>query len=179
MRHRSTAALLAAPALLLALPAGAADFFYAGGALSRAKIESNRTLGAGSFSDSDFGWKLYGGYRALDWLAAELSYVSFGTPTDTVGGVRYDARASGLAAHGIALLPVGDFDVYGKAGLARLDHRLTSPTVRIDRTDTRFTYGVGTQWNSGNLHVRAEYESYDTPGGTPRMLSLGVGFSFR
>ncbi len=49
----------------------------------------------------------------------------------------------------------------------------------FDDKSTEFAYGLGVQWNLGNLGLRAEYEKYDTDViGDLDVISLGAVFTF-
>src|SRR5690606_14164384 len=90
---RTSAAVLALLLLPGPLLAGTDSGLYAGFGLGRASIELDPAEGFG-FDDDDAAWKLVGGYN-YGWiplvdLAAELSYVDFGTPDD--GSVEVDAK---------------------------------------------------------------------------------------
>lgn len=86
------------------------------------------------------------------------------------------------------------FDVYGKAGIARLQTAVhhsvnfyctidspclpTQRPLRVDRTDGRFAYGAGAQIKIAAFAVRAEYERISTRRGDPDLLSIGATWSF-
>lgn len=98
----------------------------------------------------------------------------------------------GAAAFGVLYLPVPIVDVYGKAGVARLDSTvkgsICSPcacsfqicrsSFQLNRTNTSGAFGVGAQYRYGSWAVRAEYERFNAAGGNPSLLSAGITWSF-
>jgi opacity protein-like surface antigen len=108
-------------------------------------------------------------------------------------GAPYSQAKAG-AAFGVLYLPlpIPWFDVYGKAGVARL-HEIdyfnyqTQPcnavpgcytATQADRWSTDFAYGAGVQWHVGVLGLRAEYERIDTSGANPDMFTFGLTWTF-
>lgn len=182
-------ALAGALASLPGAPAVADDsLLYVGAGAG----QSNVKVGQIDFNKTDFGWKAYVGTRPISLLGAELAYLDFGKPTRTVNGVNNDASAKGVSATGLVYLPLPMplVDVYGKAGFARLQATArayaalcgtTGPgcsSFAFDRKNTQATYGLGAQLHWGSLAARLEYEHFQTNGGTPSLLSVGVFYGF-
>src|SRR5262245_9322742 len=78
-----------------------------------------------NFDADDTGYKLIAGIRPLDWLAVEASYVNFGKPEDTVGGVKLKADGDGISAFGVGFLAVGPVDIFAKVGLISWDSKIS------------------------------------------------------
>ncbi len=213
-----TSALIIAAIALLGLPGGNAvadDLLgmYVGGSVGQSHVRSDQVLffspvgtpltSAVSLAKSATGWKLLVGLRPISWVGAELAYVDFGHPTATKGpppafGLSYNAglRAKAATAFGIlyAPIPIPRFDMYAKAGLARLQTTvngdalfgcwgpLTCPvgfgTIHRDQTSARFAYGAGMQARLSAIGIRLEYERIRASEGDPDLLSLGVTWSF-
>jgi hypothetical protein len=196
-RSRHTArAHLAAAALAVAAtlgahstPAAAEDqLLYVGGSAGQA----NTKVGQIAFNESDLGWKLTVGTHPIGLLGAELSYIDFGKPTATYSGVNNEATTKGAVAWGMiyAPLPLPIFDVYGKLGLARLQANASAylsgcsgpgpgcTLFAFNKTNTQPAYGAGAQAHWGPVAARIEYEHYQTTGGSPSLLSVGVIYSF-
>src|SRR3981081_1913014 len=130
--------------LLSAAGAAAADplGFYVGGAAGQATLRVDHAVLRGnavdvavasnpfSFSKHATGWKLQVGLRPISFIGAEIEYVDFGSSSASYSGgsvhsyLSYQAntRAKATTAFGVlyAPIPLPWFDVYGKAGLARL-----------------------------------------------------------
>src|SRR5262245_8901854 len=147
------------PALMLALigtTAQAADNgFYLGAGVTQAEVDD--ILDAG-FDIDDTAWKVIAGFRPIDLIAIEATYMDLGSESRTVAGITGRADAKAFAAHGLvyAPIPVPFLGIYGKAGLARwdLDGDVNSNLVRFDRHGTEFAWGAGAQLNFGSFGAR-------------------------
>jgi hypothetical protein len=213
-----TSALIIAAIELLGLPGGNAvadDLLgmYIGGSVGQSHVRSDQVLfyksdgtqltSAVSVAKSATGWKLLVGMRPISWVGAELAYVDFGNPTASHGpppgfGLSYNAalRAKAATAFGVlyAPIPIPRFDLYAKAGLARLQTSVNGDAyygcfppllcaigpgaVHSNQTSTRFAYGTGMQARFSAIGIRLEYERISASGGDPDLLSLGVTWSF-
>jgi opacity protein-like surface antigen len=171
---------------------------YVGASFGRAnvRVDSKTTGSLFDFDEHHAGWKGLLGVRPLSALGAEVEYIDFGHPDHTIDGVRTDARARGVGAFAVGYLPIPIIDVFGKAGVARLQtiaHGTATtlqPTGEVcnnssasclfdtDHTDTRFAYGAGVQVKLARLGVRAEYERITANGADPSLLSVGLTYTF-
>jgi opacity protein-like surface antigen len=169
------AALLALPVV----PAVAADNgFYLGGSIGQANLkvdDLSNGISTADFDGDDMAWKLIAGFRPLDWLGLEASYVNFGEPEDTVLGEKLKAEGDGITAFAVGFLPVGPVDLYAKAGLISWDSKI-SGDFSDDGTD--LAYGVGAQFRVLSLSIRAEYEKFDVSNVDLDMISVGVTYTF-
>jgi opacity protein-like surface antigen len=113
-------------------------------------------------------------------------------------GLSYDVgvRTTAATAFGIlyAPIPIPRFDIYGKAGVARVQTNVDgnatygcyppllcpiSPgAVNSNQTNTGFAYGAGVQVRLSAIGIRLEYERISASGGDPDLLSLGVTWNF-
>ena len=164
--------------------------FYAGAAFSQAQVEAG-TPSFGSFKEDHSGYQLMMGLRPIALFGAELEYLDFGHPSGMVGGWPTDLAMRGSAAFAVVYLPLPLLDLYAKAGVARLQSRLTTVTTvtcppanpgcnvfRTESTDTRLAAGVGAQVKLGSWTLRGEYAAFSVSGGTPGMTSLGLMRTF-
>lgn len=168
-----TAICLFAPAL----PALAADNgFYLGGSVGQANIEvEDVTVSGEDFDADDTGYKLIAGFRPLDWLGLEASYVNFGEPEDTLLGNSVEVEGDGISAFAVGFLAAGPVDLFAKVGLLSWDSRI----VGANEDGTDLTYGVGAQFRLLSLGVRAEYEIFDVDDVDDlNMISIGVTYTF-
>jgi OOP family OmpA-OmpF porin len=168
-----TAICLFAPAL----PALAADNgFYLGGSVGQANIEvEDVTFNGEDFDADDTGYKLIAGFRPLDWLGLEASYVNFGEPEDTLLGNSVEVEGDGISAFAVGFLAAGPVDLFGKVGLLSWDSRI----VGSNEDGTDLAYGVGAQFRLLSLSVRAEYEIFDVEDVDDlNMISIGVTYTF-
>jgi Outer membrane protein beta-barrel domain len=156
-----------------------------------------------AFYAHNTGWKAVIGVRPISFVGAELEYIDFGRVpgsipgTFLIGNVQGDLHSNATALFGVAYLPlpVVLLDVYAKAGIARYqtsDTFSSGPlscrepllciigpvSYRIDRTDARFAYGVGTRVKLSAFAIRAEYERIAANGADPDLVSLGLTWSF-
>jgi hypothetical protein len=146
----------------------------------------------GALDNTDNGLKLVGGVRLLDSFGVELNYADHGKATVPSGIVcvaivdqncpdtsRISAKTVSAYAVGFLDLPVIDF--FAKAGLARMDGKLTTPnqpTFSFKDNDTDFAWGVGAQAHFLSLGVRVEYEQFKLFGESLRAVSASLVYTF-
>jgi hypothetical protein len=177
--------------------------FYLGAGVGYSTIRSDDpSYGLpGYFNDHQTAWKAIAGVRPIPFVGAEAEYIDFGQPGNHYGPNSYNyygfdshPRAGMLFAVGYLPLPVPFFDVFGKAGVARLDTDVTTvvqscappltcaPTTssyyRHDQTDNRFAYGVGIQSKYWGVSFRAEYERISSTYGDPDALTVSATWTF-
>lgn len=145
------------PAPLLA---GTDSGLYAGFGLGRASVELDPVDGFG-FDDEDAAWKLIGGYN-FGWiplvdLAAEASYVDFGTPDDD--GVEVDAK--GVSVVGLAGVNFGLLGAFAKLGGIAWDADFDGPSGSSGDDGFDPAWGLGVRANLFSFQLRAEYEYFD------------------
>jgi hypothetical protein len=114
--------------------------------------------------DSATGWSATAGWRFNRWFALEANYLDAGRPqwddflvyVPELGGVYdveadVDFRATDLSA--VAMLPIGIWDVYVKAGVARYEAESRQRVVDVatgrafrrtfEHSDTTVAFGIG------------------------------------
>jgi hypothetical protein len=188
----------ASTAVLADNPAG----FYVGAGVGYSTIRSDDPAYGypGYFNDHQTAWKVMAGVRPIPIIGAELEYIDFGQPGTHRGyfdtnyyGTDSHPRAGALFGVGYLPIPVPFFDVYGKAGVARLETDVTTTVVpdcgpgvtcpryvstRHDQTDNKFAYGVGVQSKWWGVSFRAEYERISSSYGDPDALTVGATWTF-
>ncbi len=128
----------------LAQPAVAKDSgFYFGGSIGSATVNIDDI----DFDESDFAWKLYGGYTLGSWLGIEGGYVDFNSST------------SGFDAFAMAGLPLGPVRIFGKLGGIYWDSDVNGNTGSDDGFDAGI--GVGLEFSLFSVAMRAEVEYFD------------------
>ena len=190
-------ACTASTAALAENPAG----FYLGAGVGYSTIRSDDTAYGlpGYFNDHQTAWKLIAGVRPISILGAEFEYIDFGQPGNhhnydpNYYGLDSHPRASALFAVGYLPLPIPLIDVYGKAGVARLQTDVTtfvpscgtsaycttpSTSFRQNQTDNRFAYGVGVQSKYWGVSFRAEYERISSQYGDPDAVTVSATWTF-
>jgi opacity protein-like surface antigen len=178
--------------------------FYLGAGVGYSTVRSDDSAYGlpGYFNDHQTAWKAIAGVRPIPFLGAEYEYIDFGHPSHDYGnynsfanyGFDSHPRASALFGVGYLPLPIPFFDVYGKAGVARLQTDVTTfvgpaitcpvnqncPAnyVRHDQTYERFAYGVGVQSRAWGVTFRAEYERINSQFGDPDALTVSATWTF-
>jgi hypothetical protein len=176
--------------------------FYIGAGVGYSTVRSDDPAYGlpGYFNDHQTAWKVIGGIRPLPIVGAEVEYIDFGHPNHDYGangyanyGLDSHPRAAALFGVGYLPLPIPFFDVFGKAGVARLQTDVTTfqsqgctpltntcPGIytRNNQTDNRFAYGVGVQSKAWGFAFRAEYERISSQFGDPDALTVSATWSF-
>ncbi len=195
MRMRSFSAVVAVGFLLVfAAPAADAGGFYVGGSVGQTSadtgfVDSGFTPGL-SVDDTNTGFKVFGGYSILRFLAVEAAWVDvsevsveMSTPTP----VTMTSGADGFSVEAMGILPLGkgfqlfaEYGMYmwdGTVALVSSDPLIPSGSASDDGTDP--TYGLGVGWNfKGPGSLRFEMERYAMEEMDVDMYSLGFSFSF-
>ena len=174
-KHELLAAIAAAaltmPALALAQDAG--GYFGLSTGASKAKqwcdsgdLPAGATLA--SCDRRDRGWKMFAGYRMYRVLAFEASFIDFGSrslrATSGAESTTVTARATAFSAAAVGIIPLGPFELFGKAGIARVkaqsdDVSLSGAAFRLGRNDNEAHVGLGLNYRfSSEWDVRAELE---------------------
>jgi len=184
-RLMTALALAAAGVLLLSGAARADSGPYLGASIGSATVAADLDpdFGVGNFDESDFGYKIHGGYlfdlAVLD-LGVEAAYVDLGTPSFSVLGDSVTIDVTGLSLFGLAGIDLGPVGVFAKAGLINWDAALSvrglGEVASDDGSDP--AYGVGARFVLGSLEIRGEYEYFDLDG-TDDVYMLSAGLVWR
>ncbi len=218
MKRNSVRLLLIAPMLALAATAAQAQSgaerggyggFSVGQALSAFSDDSLPVAGAtaSTLSNEDnasTGFKLYGGYRLLRWLAVEAGYASVGSLSATrnvtapfAGSLRSDIKSKYLFFDAVGILPIvrDKFEFFGTLGFVIIttnaDLSTTGGAVLTGNShhvlrQSNAKIGLGAEFHfSPTLGLR--FEAEDIPGVGDKqtigkfdinMFSLGVTYRF-
>jgi OmpA-OmpF porin, OOP family len=117
----------------------------------------------------DNAWKLFAGWRFNPYLAFEAAYIDFGRPSDRFDSSgsngNYKVELSGFAPYVIGSIPLGNAELFAKAGSyfydvdVLVDFDNPGPELRSSHSRNDFLYGGGIGYTfMDHLHVRAEYE---------------------
>ena len=171
-----------------AIPAAAADNgFYLGASIGGSSIkvsDFDEDFGDLNFSDGDFAYKLFAGYRFMSFLGVEAGYVDLGSPSDNVGDdINVKIGVDGWDAFAVGFLPIGPVDVFAKLGLISWDADIRAAfedIVEHDSDDgTDVAWGLGVALRLGSLAVRAEGERFELGDADEvYMFSVGATFTF-
>jgi opacity protein-like surface antigen len=172
--HSIGIAALAAAGLLvspLALSQNSAEdtnrpgFYIGAGAGTSTFKDEPPELNGQDFDEDEFAWKVFAGYRVpvakiLD-LAVEGTYRDFGNPDATVSGsvVKYDT--TGWDISGLAIVPLGPFDLFARGGYGWYDVTKHFSGVEVDDDKGAWLYGLGAGFRIWRFSLRAEWERFE------------------
>ena len=180
---------------------------YVGAGVGESNVGNSYDYGYyGGYHDRDVAWKAIVGIRPIPFVGAEAQWIDFGSGHGDNGYYGFGDYYANSVSHpkaavlygiGYLPLPVPFLDVYGKAGVARLQTDLTTyqytgggycpppysacaaPTAyRIDQWNTKFAWGagVGTHWQ--DFGFRAEYERIASQYGNPAAFTVSATWTF-
>jgi len=180
---------MALAACCIGASANAADNgFYLGLGAGRSDFNLESAL-----DNADTGLKLIAGIRLLDSFGVELNYADHGKASIPSGiacialvGVNCpdttNVKAKTTAAYAVGFLDFPLLDLFGKAGLAKVGGKLSTPgqpTFNFSNDDTDFAWGAGAQAHFGSLGARVEYEQFKLFGDQKlRMVSASLVYTF-
>ena len=122
-------------------------------------------------SESDTGYKFFGGYTVNNNLGFEIAFVDLGQYVDGL------LEQYGVAFEVVGYLPLSsNLDLMGKLGM----FSWTVDVLNASDDGTDLTYGLGVQYDLNNrLYVRGEWEQFtDVSGGDVSLLSVGLLYAF-
>jgi len=167
-------ATLASSAIAGAQEAELEDPFYIGfgGGMSFLAPESDSSA-LSLTEDSDFAYKLFGGYRFTQNLSMELFWSDLGAAEFSSGSSNdFDVEYGAYGIGGVYDFPLNDrWSLSAKAGIGRLEN--DAGDVELNRVNDNFIYvGAGATWNiTGSWDLRGEYEYFDSDA---QLLSLNI-----
>ena len=135
--------------------------FYVGGGVGNATLRLEDTDSPADFEDDDTGYRLIGGYRWFRYFAVEANITDYGTQEGRILGADIEGDFSAIHAAAVGLIPLGSFDLFGKAGIAFWDgslERLGSRIV-VSENNAEPVLGLGAQFRAGQLTIRGEAET--------------------
>jgi OOP family OmpA-OmpF porin len=166
MSNTTLRKLLLATALCAALPAMAQSPvppWYFGAGVGQGHLGVNGTdltgLDNAQVDDKETTYTIRAGWRFNPYMALELGYYDLGKYKfhgRTVAGtldVDGEARAKSIGLSFVGIVPIDNFDLYGRIGFARSELKANAsaplaPTpVNTKDKQNEATYGVGARWN--------------------------------
>jgi hypothetical protein len=163
--------------LALAMAAGPAladenKGFYLGAGVGEFSLEIDdfEDFAGTSFDSDDTSLKVFGGWRFNPYFAAELAYIDFGGPEDTLTvlgiPVNTDVEVSGIAPYLVGTLPLGIFELFAKVGYYFYDVEVTASgggvSASDDMSDEDLVYAAGVGLVLfDHFNARLEYEIAD------------------
>jgi OOP family OmpA-OmpF porin len=191
-KHEFLAAIAAAALTMpvLALAQDASGYFGASIGPSKTKhwcSTSDLPPGA-SLASCDArgkGWKMFAGYRINRVFGFEGSFIDFGKysirATSGAESATVTARATAFSAAAVGFIPLGQLEVFGKAGIAKVkaqsgESSLSGTTFKLGRNDNETHVGLGLNYRfTSEWDVRAEWERIRDSG----IDFFSLGFQYR
>ena len=136
--------------------------FYIGGGAGTGHLNKSASdltgLNNATLDDNDTTWTVRGGWRFSPFAAVEIGYYDFGrykfqgTAVGSFVPVDGSARAQSVGISLVGILPINQFDLYGRIGYAHseLKFNANGPLGGVANENQRqdeATYGVGGRWN--------------------------------
>jgi OOP family OmpA-OmpF porin len=136
--------------------------WYFGGGAGQGHLNRSASdltgLNNATLDDNDTTWTIRGGWRFSPFGAVEIGYYDFGrykfhgTAFGNFGEVDGSAKAHSVGISLVGILPINQFDLYGRIGYAHseLKFNANGPLGGVANENQRqdeATYGVGGRWN--------------------------------
>jgi OmpA-OmpF porin, OOP family len=165
----------AAQQSMLPPPGAQAPFYFGAGIGSgHLKMSGNDIPGLNNaqIDGNDTTYTVRGGWRFSPYGAVEVGYYDFGrynfhgTVIGNAVPIDGSAKAQSVGISLVGILPINNFDLYGRVGYAHSELKLNANTSQIaynqkDQQDEA-TYGVGGRWTfAPNWALFAEWEKND------------------
>lgn len=175
-----------------AVPAAAIENgFYIGGSVGGATLQVedyDEEFGSFRFDGGDTAYKLFAGFRFLNFLAVEAGYVDLGNPEDVIASIEGDALevqigVKGWDAFAIGFLPIGPVDLFAKVGVVSWDADIRAALNEVTDSESDSgsdaAYGIGVALRLGKVALRAEGEQFKIADAEDvYMFSVGATFTF-
>lgn len=179
---------------LAALLAGTTVFAepYIGVSAGRSDVQVDCT-GASACDTTDAAYKIFGGYMFNPHIGIEGALFDLGKASGSVavpgfGSASVKGRVRGLGVYGVAALPVDQFAVFAKAGIAYTNAKLEVTAPGFGASDDTWKFapvvGVGASYAfTPQIGARIEWERLrvEYPGGQKEnadLISAGVTYRF-
>jgi OmpA-OmpF porin, OOP family len=148
--------------------------------------------GTTSCDVKDTGFKIAGGYMFTPNFGVEGFYTNLGKANATLndpflGSLRAEIKATAFGLYGVGAVPIGDFSLFGKLGLASVEMKVSAAagigSASDKETTTSFAWAVGAGYNfNRNLALEVEYSrtrgKYEGEEADIDLLAAGVKFTF-
>lgn len=99
--------------------------FYAGGAAGITELDDDNAFDGTSFDDEDTGFTIFGGYKFLQWVAAEVRLSDLGsyTVSSNFSSFSTDIDLSAISVHVVGMYPFGSsgWELFGQLGIGNID----------------------------------------------------------
>ena len=151
----------------IVVPAAHAKGFYLGGSVGSGSADFGQT-GTTRINFDNVGYKLFAGYGAMRFLAFEVGYTDFGSPSESFGNASFDLDLKVGAVWAIGILPATPkLSIYARLGYSAWDSELKTtvppeaPTT-TDASGNDLAYGFGVAYNfTRRFGLQVEWEKYE------------------
>lgn len=191
-----------APATVRAAPPEDWPELHVGLAFGQANVRVDQQIGgiAAALLRDHSAWSLSFGTRPIAWFGADIAFIDFGRPPDTVGSapsassVKLNVRQQGLGGFLLGFLPLSttSYEPYAKVGYIRLRTRLQgSPSgaacvgsgcngFESSALGNVFAWGGGLQLRLplDALAVRLEYAQLEQQEARPHLVTAALLWRF-
>jgi hypothetical protein len=133
-----------------------------------------------AFDGSGTAYKVLGGWRVIKFFGIEADYRDFGTQEDEILGQGVQVETTALDLFAVGVIPIGSWELFGKAGYSRWDAEISAVGVPGGVSDdgTDIAYGVGVAYTFSKVGLRLEYEEFDVED-VDQVNMFSFGFDFR
>lgn len=159
---------------------GTGLYVGAGGGFTTVDLcDDLRALGAISCDDEDVGFKIFGGFKFNQYIAAEVGYADLGEITASAPGVSATAEVDGFQVAVVGSYPIEQFSLLGKVGLYVWDGEISTTFGNFHDDGTDFMFGLGGAFHfTPQLSVRGEWERFDIDGDDVDFFSANFIYNF-
>ena len=136
---------------------------YIGVGIGDFSSEINQFNNAINFDESESAYKIFGGWRWNQFLAAQIDYLDLGRSDSRIGKQNFEVETSGFVARIEGTLPLAFFELFATAGImfSSVEANLGSREV-FDESDEDPVYSVGAGVEIAERFIlRLEYEIID------------------
>ena len=161
--------------LVAAAPAFGQQHWYIGAGIGGGNLNASGTditgLSNASVDDTDTTYTVRLGWRFHPNMALEAGYYDLGQYTfhgSGLGAVDGSVKAKSYGLSFVGILPIGQWDLYGRIGYVRSELKINASTNLVQTNynqkdkQSEATYGVGARWNLGpNWGIFGEWMKND------------------
>jgi hypothetical protein len=161
--------------------------FYAGGTAGITELDDDGAFDGASFDDEDKGFSIFGGYKFLQWVAAEVRLSDLGsyTVSSDFNFFSTGIDLTAISVHAVGMYPFGSsgWEIFGQLGLGSID---VDSDCCGSNDQTVGSVGIGVRYYpTTNIGVSLQTDTYiweeDGPNGSnydPAVSIIQVGAQY-
>jgi len=174
--------LTTGPAAAQGMAMGPGAGFYAGvgGGFTTVDLcDDLLFFGATNCDEDDIGFKIFGGFKFNQFIAAEFGFADLGEVTASAPGVSATAEVDGFQFAAVGSYPIEQFSLIGKIGLFAWDGEISTNFGSFDDDGTDILFGLGGAFHiNPQLTLRGEWERFDIDGDDIDFFSANIIYNF-